>query len=117
MRSIIARLTDARNYARAAVGYVNGIGLAQYSADSLRQHAVCFCLVVVGEACTEIAKELSARAPEIPWTEIRAMRNILVHGYWQIDEEIVYNVARDDAEILAAWLDRLLEEIQVSLRK
>jgi uncharacterized protein YutE (UPF0331/DUF86 family) len=41
------------------------------------------------------------------------MRNILVHEYWQIDEEIVYNVARDDAELLAASLDRLLEEIQV----
>ena len=111
MRSITARLTDAKNYARAAAGYVKGIGLAQFSGDSLRQHTVCFCLVVVGEACTEIAKELSTRAPEIPWAEIRAMRNILVHGYWQIDEEIVYNVARDDADALAAWLDKLLGEM------
>jgi uncharacterized protein YutE (UPF0331/DUF86 family) len=39
------------------------------------------------------------------------MRNILVHGYWQIDEEIVYNVARDDADALAAWLDKLLAEM------
>lgn len=113
MRSIIARLTDARNHARAAAGYVNGIGFAEFSADSLRQHAVCFCLVVVGEACIEAAKGLSERAPEVPWAEIRGMRNILVHEYWQIDEEIVYNVARDDAELLAASLDGLLEEIQV----
>jgi uncharacterized protein with HEPN domain len=113
MRSIIARLTDARNYARAAAGYVDHIGLAEFSADSLRQHAVSFCLVVVGEACTEAAKGLAERAPEIPWAKIRGMRNILVHEYWQIDEEIVYNVARDDAELLAASLDRLLEEIQV----
>ena len=111
MRSIIARLTDARNYAREAAAYVNGIGLAPFSADSLRQHAVCFCLVVVGEACIEVSKGLSERAPEIPWAEIKGMRNILVHEYWQIDEEIVYNVARDDAEVLAAWLDRLLEEM------
>ena len=114
MRSITARLTDAKNYARAAAGYVKGIGLAQFSGDSLRQHAVCFCLVVVGEACMEVSRGLSERAPEIPWAAIEGMRNILVHEYWQIDEEIVYNVARDDAEVLAAWLDRLLEEIQVA---
>jgi uncharacterized protein with HEPN domain len=113
MRSIIARLTDARNYAGEAAAYVDHIGLAEFSADSLRQHAVSFCLVVVGEACTEAAKGLAERAPEIPWAKIKGMRNILVHEYWQIDEEIVYNVARDDAELLAASLDRLLEEIQV----
>jgi len=67
----------------------------------------------VGEACIEAAKGLAERAPEIPWAKIRGMRNILVHEYWQIDEEIVYNVARDDAELLAASLDRLLEEIRV----
>src|SRR5215467_1737914 len=114
MRSIIARLTDARDYARAAAGYVSGIELAEFSANPLRQHAVCFCLVVVGEACMEVSRGLSERAPEIPWAAIKGMRNILVHEYWQIDEEIVYNVARDDAEVLAAWLDRLLEEIQAA---
>jgi uncharacterized protein with HEPN domain len=111
MRSIIARLTDARDYAREAAACVDRIGLAEFSADSLRRHAVCFCLVVVGEACIEVSKGLSERAPEIPWAEIKGMRNILVHEYWQIDGEIVYNVARDDAEVLAAWLDRLLEEM------
>jgi len=39
------------------------------------------------------------------------MRNILVHEYWHIDEEIVYNAARNDAGILAASLDRLLKEM------
>ena len=111
MRSIIARLIDARDYARAAAGYVNGVELAEFSANALRQHAVCFCLIVVGEACIEVSNGLSERAPEIPWAEIEGMRNILVHEYWQIDGEIVYNMARDDAEVLAVWLDRLLEEM------
>ena len=111
MRSIIARLADARDYARAAAGYVSGIELAEFSANPLRQHAVCYCLLVVGEACMEVSRGLSERAPEIPWAAIEGMRNILVHEYWQIDEEIVYNIARDDAEVLAAWLDRLLEEM------
>jgi uncharacterized protein with HEPN domain len=114
MRNVIARLTDARDYARAAAGHVNGIGLAEFSDDPLRLHAVCFCLVIVGEACMAVSKGLSDRSPEIPWAQIKGMRNILVHEYWQIDEEIVYNVARDDAEVLAAWLDRLLEEIQAA---
>ena len=41
------------------------------------------------------------------------MRNILVHEYWQIDEEIVYNVARDDAEILAGCSTGCLRKCRV----
>jgi uncharacterized protein with HEPN domain len=109
MRSIVARLADARDNARAAAHYVKDIGLAEFSSDSLRREAVCFCLVIVGEACTEAAKGLLEQPPEIPSAEIKGMRNILVHEYWQIDGEIVYNVARDQAEPLAARLDKLLK--------
>jgi uncharacterized protein with HEPN domain len=109
MRSIAARLADAKHYASAAAGYVKDVGFAEFSADSLRQRAVCFCLVVVAEACTEAAKSLSGQAPEVPWARIKGMRNILVYEYWQIDDEIVYNVARNDVAPLVASLDRLLE--------
>ncbi len=39
------------------------------------------------------------------------MRNILVHEYWQIDETIIYNSARNEAELLADILDRLIKEL------
>jgi uncharacterized protein with HEPN domain len=74
-------------------------------------HAVCFCLTVVGEACNQVANELANLPAEIPWTEIKGMRNILVHEYWHIDEAVVYNVARNEAHQLASQLGNLIASL------
>jgi uncharacterized protein with HEPN domain len=66
-------------------------------------------LLIVGEACIEAAKQLTELPADIPWNEIKGMRNILVHEYWQIDETIIFKVARDEAGPLADRIDRLIE--------
>ncbi len=109
MRSLIDLLADARDHARRAADYVGGVSPAEFTADAMRREAVCFCLLVVGEACNEAAKQLQKRPPEIPWGEIKGMRNILIHEYWQIDPSIVYDVARNEAELLANRLEELIE--------
>jgi uncharacterized protein with HEPN domain len=58
MRSIIELLIDARDYARRASEYVKDGGYSAFAADRLRQDAVCFCLVVAGEACGQAAKQM-----------------------------------------------------------
>ena len=51
-------------------------------------------------------------APEIPWAAIKAMRNILVHEFWQIDLATVYNIAHHDAVLLADDLDGLIKQLK-----
>jgi len=92
-------------------GYVQDIDATSFALDQMRKDAVCFCLVIVGEACNEAARQLKVPPAEIPWGEIKAMRNILVHEYWQIDETIIYNAARNEAEPLADLLDRLIKDL------
>ena|SRR2546428_11938809 len=110
MRDLVARLIDARDYARLSAGYVRGIDVVSFACDQMRKDAVCFCLLIVGEACNEAAKELSELPEEIPWRQIKGMRNIIVREYWQIDERIIYNSARNEAEPLADILDRLIKD-------
>ena len=112
MRRIAARLADAREYARRAAGYVQNVEEIAFASDATRKDAVCFCLSIVGEACVEAAKELVIPPAGIPWTEIKGMRNILVHEYWQIDGAIIYKVALDEAGPLADQLDRLIENLR-----
>ena len=106
MRAVTARLSDAREYAQRAASYVQDIEEIAFASDMMRKEAVCFCLLIVGEACIEAAKELVILPAGIPWTEIKGMRNILVHEYWQLDEAIIYKVAHDEAGPLADQLDR-----------
>ncbi len=109
MRPLIERLADARDHARRAAGYVSRLSLDAYVADATRRDAVCFCLIVVGEACAEATKELQEAPSDIPWTAIKGMRNLLIHEYWQIDDTIVYNTARHDAAPLASQLEELIK--------
>ena len=107
IRNLVELLADASHYGRRAQAYVRGIELADFVADTMRREAVCFCLTVVGEACDRVSKELTPLPPDIPWPQIKEMRNILVHEYWQIHDVTVYNVARHDAPKLADQLDEI----------
>ena len=51
-------------------------------------------------------------APDVPWPSIVGMRNVLVHGYFDIDADIVWEAARRDVPALRSALQRLLQEIE-----
>jgi uncharacterized protein with HEPN domain len=51
---------------------------------------------------------------KIPWGEIKGMRNILIHEYWQIDPAIVYDVARNEAELLASLLQDVIKKANLA---
>jgi uncharacterized protein with HEPN domain len=112
IRRLVEVLADASYYARRATAYVQGIGLTEFTADVTRREAVCFCPVVVGEACDGASKELTPLPTDIPWPQIKEMRNILVHEYWQIDDRTVYNVARYEAPKLADQLDEIRKKLE-----
>jgi uncharacterized protein with HEPN domain len=112
IRRLVELLADAIYYARQATAYVEGIELTEFVTDVMRREAVCFCLVVIGEACDGVSKELTPLPPHIPWPHIKEMRNILVHEYWQIDYVTVYNVARYEASTLADDLDEIRNQLQ-----
>ena len=108
MRSIPELLADARDHARRATRHVGDLSSADFAADAMRCEAVCFCLVVVDEACDAVARQLPKLPPGIPWREVEGMRNILIHEYWNIDPSIVYHVARNEAEPLAKQLEEFI---------
>jgi uncharacterized protein with HEPN domain len=112
MRRIVELLADARDHAQRASDYVDAIDYFAFTADQLRRDAVCFCLIAVGEACGQAARRTPTLPLEIPWTAIKAMRNILVHEFWQIDYAIVYSIARDDAALLAGDLNGLIDQLK-----
>lgn len=103
-------LAETRDFARRAARFAEGVDRAAFAADDMRMAAVCFCIVVIAEACNQLAQQKIALPDDIPVSQIKGMRNILVHSYWLIDDAIVYNVARVYAPLLADRLDRLLRE-------
>jgi uncharacterized protein with HEPN domain len=69
-------------------------------------------LQIIGEAARAVPEEVRRLAPDIPWPKIIGMRNILVHGYFEIDTDIVWNAVQQDVPPLRAAVEALLKKLE-----
>ncbi len=89
--------------------YTAGMTQEQFAGDEKTVEAVCFALVVIGEASARVSEEEQARVPEIPWRKMRGMRNIAVHEYFGLDVQTLWLTATRDVPALKPLLERLRE--------
>ena len=73
-------------------------------------------LQIIGEASRGLPEDVRAFAPEIPWSNIIGMRNILVHGYFDIDTDIVWEAATRDVPAIKPAVERLLKTLEEQSR-
>jgi len=64
---------------------------------------------IIGEAVNALPESVIAKRPEIAWRQIAAMRNFLIHEYFNIDEAVVEDVIANDLDPLSAAVDELLD--------
>ena len=86
-------------------------GRAAFTDDEVAQSAVVRWVEIIGEAARGLTEELRQTHPEVPWRQMVAMRNVLIHGYFDIDVELVWSVAENDLPKLAAQIRAIVEEM------
>lgn len=87
-------------------------GRAEVARSKLVLNAVVRQLLVVGEAVKRISPETRLLAPEVPWKQIAGMRDRLVHDYFDIIAEQVWNAAFNDVPRLRIQVEALMKEIE-----
>jgi uncharacterized protein with HEPN domain len=102
------RVEDILDAATRAQRYVADMDLGAFAADERTLDAVSRCFGIVGEAATHVPKEIVAAHPEIPWADMRAMRNIVVHEYFGVTTETLWKTAREDLPTVIEPLRKLL---------
>jgi uncharacterized protein with HEPN domain len=80
--------------------------------DELLQVWCLRFLQLIGEAARTLPDTVRAQAPSIPWSQIIGMRNILVHTYFDIDIDVVWNAVRRDIPALKPSIERLLASLR-----
>jgi uncharacterized protein with HEPN domain len=84
--------------------------IASGSFDRKTSDAVLYNLVVIGEAAAQISDETRARAPEIPWTKVVGLRNLIAHEYFRIDLDVIQAIVDEQLDQLEIAARRLVDE-------
>lgn len=78
--------------------------------DDYFSHAVRSALEIIGEASKSISDALKQTHADIPWREMAALRDRIIHGYFSIDYSIVWNVLTEDLPHIKPMISELLKE-------
>jgi uncharacterized protein with HEPN domain len=101
-------LIDIVGAAEDAIGFVSGLDESRLMASKLHQYAVIRSLEVIGEVARNLPDTFRVKYPELPWRNIIGMRNRLIHGYGELDLDVIWDVARNKLPELIAALRPLL---------
>ena len=96
------RLEDNLEEAAFIANALNDIDAATFQSDETLQRAVLHALQTIGEASTGLSDQTRSGIPSVPWTQVHAMRNRIVHGYFGIDLEAVWLTAIHDVPKMVA---------------
>jgi uncharacterized protein with HEPN domain len=90
--------------------YTDGMTWETFNADQKTLDAVIRNIEVIGEAARNVPDDIVAQYADLPWAEMRAMRNILIHEYFLISVPILWHTVTEDLAPLVPALRCILSD-------
>lgn len=110
MRRDEVTLVDIAQACRSILEFIQDMNRDSFLEDLKTRSATLHQLLIVGEATKRLSQELRARHPGIPWSEMAGMRDVLIHGYDQVDLEEVWKTVSVDIPGVLAKIESLKSE-------
>jgi uncharacterized protein with HEPN domain len=104
------RVHDILDALQEIQAFTAQLNFEQFQADLKTIRAVEMNLIVIGEAAAAIPEEVQEKHNAVPWHLMRGMRNRIVHGYFSVDERILWDTIQNDLPALQEHLQRLIAE-------
>lgn len=104
----MAYLLDILLHAKDALEFTEGMGKTAFLADHKSQFAVIRCLEVMGEAAKRLSGGIQKTYPDIPWSKMAKMRDLLIHSYDRADMDEVWDTVRNDVPSLVSALEKII---------
>jgi uncharacterized protein with HEPN domain len=105
------RLQHMMEAARDAIGFAAGRRRSDLDSDKMLLLSLVKCIEIIGEAANQVSKETRDQSPQISWPSIINMRHRLIHAYYDVNHQIVWQTVREDLPELVRHLDKLLATI------
>lgn len=101
-------LEDILNAAKGALEYVGGISKQEFRQRQKDRDGVNYKFIVIGEATNKLGRDFHALHPQVPWSDMIAMRNIVAHQYGRVDPDIVWDAVNTRLEPIIAYIEPLV---------
>lgn len=105
------RLADMLEAIQRARAYIVGMSYEDFMEDFKTQDATIRTLEVLGEACKEVSSDVKAQFPEIPWKRIAGQRDKLIHHYFGVNINIVWETIAFDLPSLESKIKQALMDL------
>jgi uncharacterized protein with HEPN domain len=101
--------------AREAIAFTQNQTRAMLDSDRMLTLSLVKSIEIIGEAAARVSRECQERYPAIPWASIIAMRNRLIHAYFDVDLDRVWDTITTDLPPLIAELERIVssEDLEI----
>lgn len=90
--------------------YTKGKNFEDFIADDMMYYAVVKNIEILGEASNMLTEEFRQAHPDTPWKQVNGMRNYIVHEYFQVDNNVVWDVITNDLPVLEQQIKEYLTE-------
>lgn len=105
IRDILESITAIEEFSK-------NINKKELISNRLKQSAIIREIEIIGEAAKNIPNSFREKYPNIQWHEIAGMRDVIIHGYFRVDLDAVWNVIKKDLPILKKQMQKIKKDIQ-----
>lgn len=106
-----ARLEHILDAISEIQSYTKDTDLEEFTGNSMKKYATIKQLEIIGEAASQITNGMKEKYSEVEWREIVGLRNILIHEYFGVDENIVWGIITKDIPKLKIHVARILQDL------
>ena len=111
-RTPLLWIEDMHEAASEVMSFTEGLTFEGFISCMKTLKAVLFNVQILGEAANKLPDDIKAMAPEVPWDQIRGLRNRVAHEYFDMNLEMIWTVTQQHIPPLVTSLEKLKDQIE-----
>lgn len=109
---LLSHVRGLREAAANAVRFVGTTPLDAFVANELLNYATCRALEIIGEAAKNVPAEVRSRYADIPWKNMAALRDRIIHGYLNVNLAIIWGIVVNDLPTIIPRIQDMISELE-----